>query len=100
MNPPSSICSILFFFFQAEDGIRYYKVTGVQTCALPISAIGIAVSLAVTRFLSSMLYEVKPGDPLTLIGVLVLLLVVALVACYIPARRATRVNPLVALRHE
>src|ERR1039457_7367585 len=41
MNPPSSICSILFFFFQAEDGIRDYKVTGVQTCALPISTIGI-----------------------------------------------------------
>jgi predicted permease len=64
------------------------------------AAIGIAASLAVTRFLGSMLYEVKPGDPLTLIGVVVLLLLVALVACYIPARRATRVNPLVALRHE
>jgi predicted permease len=64
------------------------------------AAIGIAASLAVMRFLGSMLYEVKPGDPLTLIGVVVLLLLVALVACYIPARRATRVNPLVALRHE
>jgi putative ABC transport system permease protein len=59
-----------------------------------------AASLAVTRFLGSMLYEVKPGDPLTLIGVVALLLLVALVACYIPARRPTRVDPLVALRHE
>lgn len=68
--------------------------------AITGAAIGIAVSLAVTRFLSSMLFEVKPGDPLTLIAVVALLLLVALVACYIPARRATCVNPLVALRHE
>jgi ABC-type antimicrobial peptide transport system permease subunit len=63
-------------------------------------AIGIAASLAVTRFLGSMLYGVKPGDPVTLSGVTILLLLVALAACYIPAHRATRVDPLVALRHE
>lgn len=62
--------------------------------------IGIAASLAVTRFLGSMLYEVKPGDPLTLVGVTLVLLAVALGACYFPARRATRVDPLVALRQE
>ncbi|HUE00224.1 MAG TPA: hypothetical protein VMR62_11685 [Bryobacteraceae bacterium] len=63
-------------------------------------AIGIAASLAVTRLLGTMLYEVKPGDPITLIAVTLLLMLVALAACYIPARRATRVDPLVAFRHE
>ena len=63
-------------------------------------AIGAAGSLAVTRLLGSMLFEVKPGDPLTLIGVGALLMLVTLAACYIPARRASRVDPLVALRHE
>jgi len=62
--------------------------------------IGAAGSLAVTRLLGSMLFEVKPGDPVTLIGVSLLLMLVALAACYIPARRASRVEPLVALRHE
>ena len=47
-----------------------------------------------------MLFEVKPGDPVTLIGVKLLLMLVAMAACYIPARSASRVDPLVALRHE
>jgi predicted permease len=63
-------------------------------------AIGAAASLALTRLLASMLFEVKPGDPVTLIGVSLLLMLVALAACYIPARRASHVDPLVALRHE
>jgi len=64
------------------------------------AAIGIAASLAVTRLLGKMLFGVKPSDPLTLVGVSCLLLMVALAACYFPARRAARVDPLVALRHE
>jgi ABC-type antimicrobial peptide transport system permease subunit len=72
---------------------------GVALAAVGI-AIGTAASLAVTRLLGAMLYGVKPGDPVTLIAVTLLLMLVALAACYIPARRATRVDPLVALRHE
>jgi putative ABC transport system permease protein len=61
---------------------------------------GIAIGSAVTRVLSDMLYGVTATDPLTFVGVPVLLLLVAFLACYIPARRATRIDPLAALRSE
>ena len=60
--------------------------------------VGLAGSLAATRVVAALLYEVSPTDPLTLGGTAALLAVVALLACYWPARRATRVDPLVALR--
>jgi putative ABC transport system permease protein len=64
------------------------------------AAVGIAAAVGATRLLSSLLFGVKPGDPITLLAVSAILLVCALVACYLPARRAMRVDPIVALRYE
>ena len=62
--------------------------------------LGLGLALGFTRFLSSLLYGIRPTDRLTFAAVSVLLIVVATLASYIPARRATRVDPLVALRYE
>jgi ABC-type antimicrobial peptide transport system permease subunit len=68
--------------------------------ALVGAAVGIGVALAVTQYLSSMLFGVHANDPVTIVAVAILLWLVALAACYIPARHATRVDPIVALRYE
>jgi predicted permease len=64
------------------------------------SGIGIALALGTTRLARDLIFGVRPDDPWTLLGAAVLLAAVALVACYVPARRAARVAPLAALRHE
>jgi putative ABC transport system permease protein len=63
-------------------------------------AIGLVGALGLTRFLSGLLYGVKPGDPATLIAVSALLLAIAFIASYIPARQAAKGDPMAALRHE
>src|SRR6266481_3983756 len=72
---------------------------GVRLAGLGL-AVGLAAALAATRLLSSLLYGVRPTDGVTFAAVSFILLVVAVIASYLPARRATRVDPLVALRYE
>jgi putative ABC transport system permease protein len=72
---------------------------GMHTIVIGL-AIGLAASLAVTRAMGSLLFGVTAVDPLTFAAVIVLLVAAALLACYIPARRAANVDPMVALRYE
>ena len=62
--------------------------------------VGVLIALPVTRLASSLLYGVNVWDPLTYAGIAIILMTVAFLACYIPARRATRIDPLIALRFE
>lgn len=84
---------------QKSDVLRLVMRQGMMLSLMGV-AIGVVVALGVTRFLSNLLYGVKPTDPLTFITVSLLLTAVGLLACYIPARRAAKVEPVVALRHE
>jgi predicted permease len=84
---------------QRKDVLHLILGAGVKTALLGIG-IGIAAAVGLTRLMSGMLYGVTATDPLTFVGVAVLLVAVALFACYVPARRAMRVDPMVALRYE
>jgi putative ABC transport system permease protein len=84
---------------QRSDVLRLVLGEGTRMAALGVG-IGIAVSMAITRLMSTLLFGISATDPLTFVGVAVLLSLVALLASYIPARRAMRVDPIVALRYE
>ncbi|HEU5238334.1 MAG TPA: FtsX-like permease family protein, partial [Pyrinomonadaceae bacterium] len=83
----------------AVDVLKLIIRSGMFLAAIGVAA-GLAGALAVTRLIKSLLFGVSPTDVLTFSLVTAGLLLVALLACYIPARRATKVDPLVALRYE
>jgi putative ABC transport system permease protein len=84
---------------QVRDMLRLIVSQGMRMVLIGI-VLGLAGAFALTRALGSLLLGVGTTDSVTFVGVAVLLIAVALLACYIPARRAARVDPLVALRHE
>jgi ABC-type antimicrobial peptide transport system permease subunit len=81
------------------DVLRMVVRQGMMMTLIGI-AIGLAGAFALSRVIVGLLYGVSARDPLTFAGVSIVLLIVALLACLIPARRATRVDPIIALRTE
>jgi putative ABC transport system permease protein len=84
---------------EKTDVLRLVVKEGMKLAGVGI-AVGMLASLALTRLLSSQLFGIPPHDPFTFLVVALFLTTVAFFACYIPARRATKVDPIVALRHE
>ncbi|MGB6460013.1 MAG: ABC transporter permease [Candidatus Acidiferrum sp.] len=84
---------------QGRDVLRLVVGHGLKMALVGV-AIGIGAALALTRLMANELFGVSSHDPLTFMGVAILLMAVAVAACYIPAQRAMRVDPIIALRHE
>jgi putative ABC transport system permease protein len=84
---------------RSGDVLRLVLGQGLRVTAIGI-VFGVVGALVLTRFLQSLLYEVRPTDPTTFLGALLLLVTVSVAASYLPARRAMRVDPMVALRYE
>ena len=84
---------------QRRDVLKLVVAQGMTLTLIGIG-IGLAAALALTRLMRGLLYEVSVIDPLTFAGLAALLSVVAMLACYLPARRATKVDPMVALKCE
>jgi ABC-type antimicrobial peptide transport system permease subunit len=81
------------------DVLRMILLQGAWLAALGV-VLGLGAGIALTRLLSSMLFEITPTDTFTFVLAAIVLFAAALAACWIPARRATKVDPLVALRYE
>jgi ABC-type antimicrobial peptide transport system permease subunit len=82
------------------DDVRRMVVTQGMWLAVIGVLLGVAAALALTRLIANLLYGVKPWDPISIASVAALLIAIALFATYIPARRASRVDPMVSLRYE
>jgi predicted permease len=84
---------------QRSDVLRLVIGQGARMALIGV-AIGVSAALGLTRLMANQLFGVSPRDPLTFAGVAMLLIIVAVAACYVPARRAMRVDPMIALRYE
>jgi putative ABC transport system permease protein len=81
------------------DVLRMVVIEGMKPTLLGV-AIGLVAALAMGRLVASMIFQVKPSDPATFLAVAALLAFIALLACIIPAYRASKVDPVIALRNE
>jgi putative ABC transport system permease protein len=84
---------------QKFDVLRMVLKDGARMTLAGI-VLGLVGALGLTRLMGSMLYGIKPTDPLTFISVAAVLAAIAMLACYVPARRAMKVDPMEALRHQ
>jgi ABC-type antimicrobial peptide transport system permease subunit len=84
---------------QSRDVLKLVVGQGMLPAFIGL-ATGVLGAYALTRFMATLLFNVTPTDPLTFVTISVLLVLIALAACYLPARRASKVDPMVALRYE
>jgi putative ABC transport system permease protein len=82
-----------------RDVLRLVLGQGLVLAAIGIG-IGLAAAFGLTRLMENLLFGIRPTDPLTYLAIVVVLVAVAVLACWIPARRATQVDPMIALRSE